>query len=280
MNQEIKEEKNKKTERLVRILGNALKNIAKDEELGLDYILICACALELLENLLGNEYDFPIDVDKIAEALGVDVVYQPLNGEVGRRGGRIHKVVGRNLKNVNPITGNKNSYILIDDESRYDEQRYALAHELTHYMINIEEKNYNSEYCVMPMLFKKMEEMVADVFGIFLLIPLPTFLKEFMVYLGDQSVPVKTSEWLNYLSIVAEIPYEEVAIGYQNIRYVCGKLYTETHRDQKEKTQEKENGEANKEGKKEKREIDDSLQKQIERMKELITEDVIEKLFC
>jgi len=77
----------------------------------------------------------------------------------------------------------------------------------------------------MPMLFKKKEEMIADIFAIFLLIPLPIFLKEFDLYLGEDSVPVKTSEWLKYLSNVAEVPYEDVAIGYQNIRYVLSYIY-------------------------------------------------------
>ncbi|MBD5456778.1 MAG: ImmA/IrrE family metallo-endopeptidase [Lachnospiraceae bacterium] len=269
LNQELfKEEKykNKKRERLIKILSNALKNIANDKDLGLDYILICACALELLESVLGIKYDFPVDIDKIAHELGIDVVYQPLNGKMGRQDGRAHKVVGRNLKIMNPITGNKNNCILIDDESRYDAQRYAFAHELAHYMIHEEEKNYNSEYCVMPMLFKKMEEMVADIFAIFLLIPLPIFLKEFVEYLGDQSVPVRTSEWLKYLSIVAEVPYEEVAIGYQNIRYVCGSLYASIYNDSMNESRT---------GK-----IDVSLQKQIEKMKQMLTADVIEKLFC
>ena len=72
---------------------------------------------------------------------------------------------------------------------------------------------------------KKKEEMIADIFAIFLLIPLPIFLEEFDRYIGKEGVPVSTERWLEYLSNIAEVPYEEVAIGYQNIRYVSSFFY-------------------------------------------------------
>lgn len=202
-----------------------LKIIADRKYLGREYLIICACALELAERFLGKEYDFAIDIEKIAQGMKIQVVYQPLNSGIEREDERIHHVVGRNLKRINRITNQPINNILIDTESTRSEQRYALAHEIAHYMIHFQDEIYNDKYCIMPLLFKEMEEMVADIFAIFLLIPVPLFLKEFMRYIGGQSVPVKTSEWLKYLSIVAEIPYEYVAIGYQNIRYVCGMIY-------------------------------------------------------
>lgn len=247
-------------------VGNELKRIAQDKQLGLDYTTICACALEVLDDALGEEYDFPIDIEKIVEFYDIDVFYQPLNIITGNQRSRSHKVVGRNLKRVNRVTSKPESYILIDDESRHEEQRYALAHELAHYLIHIEERKFNSEYCVMPMLFKKMEEMVADIFAIFLLIPLPIFLKEFSMYMGNQSVPAKTSEWLNYLSRVTGVPYEDVAIGYQNIRYVCGIIYCAMQ------------GEVTISNSDER--IKAILQKQCKKIEDVLTREVIERLFC
>ena len=251
---------------LIKIIGNELHRIAEDKKLAVDYITICACALELIDVVLEKEYDFPIDIEKIAESLDIDVICQPLNGKMGRQDGCAHRVVGRNLKRVNRVTNETRSCILIDDESRYDEQRYALAHELTHYLKHIEERRFNSEYYVMPMLFKKMEEMVADIFAIFLLIPLPIFIKEFATYMGNQSKPVKTSEWLKYLSLVAEVPYENVAIGYQNIRYVCGIIYGVIKGELIVKNDDEK--------------ADVILQKQLYNMKSVLTEEVIERLFC
>lgn len=252
---------------LIRKLSNGLKRIANDKsfQFGLEYIVICTCALEVLDRFLDGNYDFPIDIEGIVEKIGIEVIYQPLNGEMGRMDSHAHKVVGRNLKRINRITNEKTSNILIDDESNRDEQRYALAHELAHYLIHQGEP-MNSEYYVMPMLFKKMEEMVADIFAVFLLIPLPVFLNEFVTYIGEQSVPVKTSEWLKYLSIVAEVPYENVAIGYENIRYACGVLYGTVYEGLSVAVEDEE--------------LNDILQKQIEKMKCALTEEIVEKLFC
>lgn len=251
---------------LTKIIGEELCRIARDKKLAIDYITICACALELIEFIFGQEYDFPINIEQIAESLNIDVIYQPLNGKMGKQDGNAHKVVGRNLKRINRVTNELKSYILIDDESRYDEQRYALAHELAHYLIHMEEMRFNSEYYVMPMLFKKMEEMVADIFAIFILIPLPIFIREFVTYMGNQSKPVMTSEWLKYLSLVAEVPYENVAIGYQNVRYVCGIIYNMMYGDLEV---------VNDDDK-----INKILEKEMKKMKDVLTEEVIEKLFC
>lgn len=255
-----------------RIVGKELKRIAEDKLLGMDYVNICALALEVLDKGLGENYDFPVNIEKVVKSFGIEIYYQPLNGEMGKKDGRPHKVVGRNLKKINRFTKEQSSIILIDDESGKDEQRYALAHELGHYLIHQEDKVFNSEYCVMPMLFKRMEEMVADIFAIFLLIPLPIFLNEFMTYIGEQSVPVKTSEWLKYLSIVSGVPYEDVAIGYQNIRYVCGIMYGE--KEGLLRVDETIKREAYDE------EIRCVLKEQFEKMRQAMKNEVIDKLFC
>ena len=213
----------KELKELIVRIGNKLKNISQEGKIGENYLVICAMALELIEKTLGEEYDFPIDVNTIAEKIDIHVLYQPLNS-VGQNG-RLHKMVGKLVKKKSVVTQNSICGILIDEESNRETQRYSLAHELAHYLIGREEEKIDNEYHIMPMLFKDMEEMVADIFAIFLLIPIPKFLREFLWYIGEDNVPVETSEWLKYLGRVTEVPYEDVAIGYQNIRYVCGLVY-------------------------------------------------------
>lgn len=210
---------------LVRLVGNELRKIADKTGIELDYFGICACALELLEKFEGEGYDFPIDIEAIVKSIGIEIVYQSLNYKKEIQNMRVHKIVGKIIKRKNRFTNEDANMILIDDESKKDEQRYALAHGLAHFLLHVEDKWYSGEYRVMPMLFKKKEEMIADIFAIFLLIPLPVFLREFDLYVGEESVPVKTSEWLKYLCNVAEVPYEDVAIGYQNLRYVLFYIY-------------------------------------------------------
>lgn len=201
-----------------------IKKIVSNERLGIDYVSICALALELIEQVLGREYKyrFPVDIDAIVKELGIDVIYQPLNSMWEEEERCVHKMVGTSF--IRPEVHNNSpiSCIWIDSESRQEERRYALAHELAHCLIRDEERVYNGAYYLMPMLFKDMEEMVADIFAIFLLIPIPAFLGRFYEYIEVQNEPVRTSEWLKYLSFLANVSYEEVSIGYQNIRYVSG----------------------------------------------------------
>ena len=247
---------------LLEIISNELKRISQNNNLAVDYLRICAYAQTLLDTYMGEDYDFPIDIDLLVKNLEpqIDVTYQPLNSTMENGETRMHRLVGRNLKRKNLFNGEIVSSILIDNESNRAEQRYALAHELAHYIMHYSENILNSEYCVMPMLFREMEEMVADCFATFLLIPTPLFVKEFSAYIGKQFVPVKTSEWLRYLSIVSEVAYENVAIGYQMIRYVCGAVYginTGTI----------------------KIEDDQFITKFLEKMKEVMIPEVVEQLF-
>lgn len=266
-NEKVEEliENNNVTEKkgLLQLVAERLRKMASDQKMEVDYLGLYAYAQEMLDQYL-KEYDFPVQINSmVEEKLGIEVVYQPLNEDLQGDRGNIYKIVGRNLKRVNHFTGKAYSSILIDDSSNRAEQRYALAHEVAHYLIHLDEPFYNSEYCIMPMLFKQSDEMIADIFATFLLIPIPIFLKEFLGYIGDRAVPVQTSEWLKHLSIVTEVPYENVAIGYQTIRYVCGMVYRL------------------KEG-----ELlniclkdDEIVQRQIEKIKDALTEEAIEKLF-
>lgn len=248
------------------VVGIELNKIANCNKIDLDYFTICAYALEFLSEKLGDNYQFPIDIDKIVRDLGIEISYQPLNYNGNDRNKRSHKIVGKVIKKKNRYTDQDANIILIDDETVTDEQRYALAHGLAHFLMHIEDEWYSEEYRVMPMLFKQKEEMVADIFALFLLIPMPIFLNEFSYYLGDREVPVKTSEWLKYLSNYAQVPYEDVAIGYQNIRYVLSYIYN--IRNNKIKIREKDP------------EKEMILKRQSEKIIRLLEDEMIEKLFC
>ncbi len=246
--------------------GKELNRISNDGAMGENYLIICALALELLDRTLVEGYDFPIDIKTMAERMEIHVFYRSLSNEESN--GRIHKMVGKLSKKWSVAINAHICGIMIDEESDRETQRYGLAHELAHYLMEMEKESIDNEYHIMPMLFKDMGEMVADIFAIFLLIPLPRFLKEFVWYIGEDNVPVQTSDWLEYLGRVTEVPYEEVAIGYQNIRYVCGLIY-----------EIKNTGRAW--PKMEDSEIEAIVHKQIEKVIACLDEDGIEgKLFC
>lgn len=218
---------NNKNEEIIKVVSNELKcikDLIPKQQLGVDYVSICALALDLAEGILGESDHFPVNIEDIVRQLGIEIIYQPLN-KLRQEGERhVHKMVGTTVKRpgiVTPVI----TCIMIDSESKQEEQRYAMAHELAHYLIHYNEPVYANAYHLMPMLFKDMEEMIADIFAIFLLIPLPAFFDVFYEYIKTQNEPVRTREWLGYLSIIANVSYEEVSIGYQNIRYVSGIIY-------------------------------------------------------
>lgn len=269
MNQvnEMKDNNKNDGKGLVQLVGDELRKIANNTGIELDYFGICVYALEFLEQFAEEGYDFPIDIEAIVKKMGIEIVYQSLDYKREIQNIRAHRIVGKVFKRKNRFTGEDANKILIDDEFKKDEQRYALAHGLAHFLLHIEDKVYSGEYRVMPMLFKKKEEMIADIFAVFLLLPLPVFLKEFDLYVGEESVPVKTSEWLKYLSNVAEVPYEDVAIGYQNLRYVLSYVYN--HMEEKESPGDRET------------EIQEIFDKQIEKVIDILKKDgIINKLFC
>lgn len=248
---------------------NLLVQLKENSLVHVNSTLICICALELLDTVFDGNYDFPIDIDKIINSLDIPVIYQPLNRDDEENVVK-HNVVGKLMKWTNKITGNEEKVILIDDLSENSEQRYALAHELAHYLMKSEEKRIDSELWNMPMLFKDPEEIIADVFAFFVLIPFPNFVKEFELYIDESMAKIRTSDWLNYLSLVADMPYEQVAIGYEYIRYVSQVIYQLTSEDQKKK-----DGIMNLLG-----EVPDNLLEQLEKMKQVLQENGrIEKLF-
>lgn len=251
------------------IVNNILKNISDNGFIGDYYLTICAITMQLLDDTFNGNYDFPIDIDKIAEKFDIRVSYQPLNEIMELR---VHKMVGWTFMKPEFTTDQTIRGILIDKKADTFEQRYALAHELAHFLIHAEDKIYNGVYQIMPMLFSQIEEMVTDIFAIFLLIPMPLFLKEFYEYIADCNVPIQTSEWLEHLSVVSGAPYEDVTIGYQNIRYVCCILHGLKRNSRKITL---ENGESD-----ENKEIQKILDRQIRKMLSSLTDEIEQKLFC
>ena len=74
----------------------------------------------------------------------------------------------------------------------------------------------------MPICPVKMEEIAADIFSVFLLIPMRQFVVEFAQYVeyrvNTQKVPISTEEWMRYLSERAVLSDYYVAYGYQYLR--------------------------------------------------------------
>lgn len=189
----------------------------------LNYIKMTECTTRLLNKVFGrNAYQLPIDIVKIVDFFGIEIIEINLNED---RTDRNNKVVGELSVRPQIFGRGEVKCIYIDSKTPLYTQRYALAHELGHYLINEGKKLVGDEYCIMPMLPKEPEELIADAFAISLMIPIGVFYREFSKYLKEEktngNLPIGTEDWLQYLSTSARISYHYVAYGYQQLRCVA-----------------------------------------------------------
>lgn len=226
------------SEREYQILTDAaeiLEHITEEGSLIIDYAKICYCAMKFAKDMQMQEKDnYPVDVAAIYKKLNVEVRVTGLNENLHEDDKyRINRIIGK--ISVRPdyfSSEQKKVTVYVDENEKRSVINYALAHELCHLLFcfrNTEAKFYTDNYCTMPMLPESIDELVADAFAIFLLIPFDKFLDIFKEYIQSArargALPIGTDEWLNYLSAVTMIPYYYVACGYQQIRHVASMMY-------------------------------------------------------
>lgn len=184
-------------------------------------------AEQLITMVFGKEGGFPIDIETLAEKLGIRLVLENLNEFPGWRS--MNRKIGQIEIVDNLFTDEKMNMIYIDKEVPPFSKRYAIAHELAHYIMHYDDADYYEDYCIMPMCPKNVEEIVADIFATFLLIPVRYFFEEFLFYVkrrrDEGRGPVTTEKWIQYLAERSMISEYYVAYGYQQLRYVAYWIY-------------------------------------------------------
>lgn len=220
-------------------IAKTLANVSNEDGMYLNYVKICLSAIELLKKVFGEQYQFPVDVIAVYEKLGIRVRKENLNEFMdGGDQKKVNRIIGKISIRPDYVTQESKTTVYVDESSSPEMINYALAHELCHLILNYENKRYTDDYCMMPMLPKVSDEMVADAFAIFLLIPFDKFLDTFSNYIKVSKdmgeVPIGTKSWLNHLSAMASVPYYYVACAYQQIRHVSFliyKMHTENEND-------------------------------------------------
>lgn len=184
-------------------------------------------AERLIREALGESERFPIDIELLARKLGAQIVVEDLNElnwwrSMNRKIGQIQ--IGENF-----FTKGKMKTIFVDKAAPVTSKRYVIAHELSHYIIHFDDKDYYEDYCIMPMCPADIEEAVTDIFAIFLLIPVRHFFVEFLEYVKNNTdrgeKTVATEHWIRYLAERSMVPEYYVAYGYQQLRYVAYWIY-------------------------------------------------------
>lgn len=223
-------------ELLIKIGDILSKSIVKCD-LALNYAKICYGAMDFLKYTgLEKERLWPLQVQDIYDKYKIDIKKQNLNDFM--EAGDVHKInqiIGRISIRPDYFSDDKEKITVYTEETESPAMiNYALAHELCHFILYYNPNRdkttfYTDDYWIMPMLPTTIEELIADAFAIFILIPFDKFLLTFRDYVltakREGNIPIRTEEWLNYLSAVSAVPYYYVACGYQQIRHVALLLY-------------------------------------------------------
>lgn len=215
-------------EEIKKMLGEFVN---EQNTLNIDYAVICNCAIKLLDFIFGEDgYGLPVDINCIYEKMEIPLLEMDLNSYMDSyESKRVNRIIGKISIRRDFISGKMKRSVYIDENTPPILQRYAMAHELCHYILKMN-RMFTDEYCNMPMLPKDPAELVADAFAIFLLIPIKPFMDEFLAYVNYEKrsgrPPFRTSEWIEHLSAVCYVAEDYVAYGYELIRYISSWLYS------------------------------------------------------
>lgn len=212
-----------------------LRDAAKEMDVSIQYAKVCLAATEFLEEVQG-EYNLPVPIREIYKKLDIEILPEEYNDplDYNEKFKFVNRTIGRvslrpDYFSDQPEARKVTVYVASDEKT--STVNYALAHELAHiiYSFNTPQLFYQNNYCTMPLLPKAVDELIADAFAIFLMIPLDKFLITFYEYVLEAKErgawPITTEKWLNYLSAVMNVPYYYVACGYQQLRQVAYLIY-------------------------------------------------------
>lgn len=189
---------------------------------------------QLIKTVLGEEgCQLPVDIELLANKLGVEVKEADLNSyqDLDLKLDIPNKRIGQLVLRKNSYTNEEEKIIYTERMVPLSSKRFAVAYELSHYLLHrteTETERYEN-YFIMPMIPLDMEELMIDIFSVFLLIPISQFFGEFKEFVEysqkTQRVPIATEDWLRYLSEKAVLSEFYAACAYQYLRNVGYWIY-------------------------------------------------------
>ena len=166
---------------------------------------------ELLQKTYGEEViELPIRVDDVAKELGITIYSKNLNLANSRKYNQ----------RIGELNGNN---IYIEETADWDVKRFAIAHEIGHRLID---RDMGPAQYSLPLLASNSDELLADVYALFLLVPFDLYLDEFKHYIDNiETLPININHWLKRLSAKAEVPYYNIASGYAYFKFAALEHY-------------------------------------------------------
>ena len=179
------------------------------------YLNLAEYCTNLIRDAYGDKkVEFPINLDIITDYMGITVADDGLNDE---RVGEFSRILSRLIENDD---GEK--CIIVDNQVGIKTQRYAIAHAIARYLLRGEEAILEGTYAI-PLIPQSLDEIMADVVALFLLLPPELFKTEFKNYLlrmEESEKPIDVDVWLEYLSNKSMISLFNLSIGYQQLKQV------------------------------------------------------------
>ena len=217
-------------EELLQEISKNLKNIANIKNVIIYYWKSCMYAEKLLKYCFEDEeITLPIDIRKIAEKLDIHIEEVNINDFSNENVKRSNHKIAQLLVQNNFFTGGKEVINYADKYIPVSSKRYAIVNEMVQYILHKDETKIYENYFVMPMCPVKIDELITDIFSIFLLIPMKNFVDEFCKYVdyrsAEQKIPISTEEWIKYLAERAGVSEYYVAYGYQYLRSCAYWIY-------------------------------------------------------
>lgn len=195
----------------------------------------------LLKKYYGEDkIKLPIDIERIADGMGIQIKYENLN--FGERD------INSNIAQLRyeELDGTVIKMILVDDRKGEKRdikkdplsnlEKYAVAYELGKIIMDgedvknsnmsVSDMNMNSMPYSLPKLSSDFKSFEYEMCAIFLLLPRDLFLDEFKTFIETATkFPILMDEWISYLSKKTEIPNYQLINGYQFIKFCAYDYY-------------------------------------------------------
>lgn len=159
-----------------------------------------------------NEGLTPVPIEKIAEDLGLSITISNLN-------------FANNRKFNQRVAETVDKTIIIDKNTEYKLGRYAIAYEIGKYL-QTQSKDGDAPQYSLPYLPSTKESIIAEIYAIFLTIPIESLFLEFRDYIENmEEYPDNIEEWWRIISKKSEVPLDKVASSYTYIKLAAIEYY-------------------------------------------------------
>lgn len=179
------------------------------------YLKLARYCTELIQNAYGEKkLEFPVNLELIADYVGIKIESDGLNDE---RNGEFSRILSRLIEN-----DKGQIIIIVDNQVGAKTQRYATAHALARYLLRGDAAILEGTYAI-PLIPQSLDEIMADVVALFLLLPPELFkieFKNYLVQMIENEKPIDVDVWLDYLSNKSMVSLFNLSIGYQQLKQV------------------------------------------------------------